>query len=140
MFGIHGEEFGAVLSDGVHHQLAGGDEAFLVREADSFAEADGFVSGFETRDPNDGGHYCIGFGSCGRLKAPSRAAQQFRNSGIWKKRAEAIHIGGIFHHSDSGLKLTNLLGEGFNIASGDEREYGIAVAILTNHVESARTD
>ena len=41
------------------NQLSGGDQAFLVGYPDSLSGFDGFVSGFESRDADDGADHEI---------------------------------------------------------------------------------
>ena len=66
VFAIHGQQFRAELADGVHHQAAAGYQHFLIRQADAFAEADGFVSGFQAGDPDDRGDHGIDLGGASR--------------------------------------------------------------------------
>jgi hypothetical protein len=65
---------------------------------------------------------------------------EFRDSGIWKKRAEPIHVGGIVYNGDLGLKLTDLIRQEVDVAAGDERKDTKTVAILSDNVQCAGSD
>ena len=48
-------------------EIAGGDQALLVGEADGLAGFDGFIGGFESGDADDGGDDEVGVGMGGDL-------------------------------------------------------------------------
>ncbi len=58
-------------------ELAGGDEALLVGEADSFAGADCGVGGFETGDADDCGDDEVDFGEGGDADGAGGAVDDF---------------------------------------------------------------
>ena len=58
-------------------QIAGGDQAFLVRQADGLAGFDGFVGGFQSGDAHDSADHEVGIGMGGDFHRAGRAMQDF---------------------------------------------------------------
>ena len=77
VLGVDGEEGDVVLAGGVEDEFAGGDEAFLVGEADGLAGADGGVGGFEAGDADDGGDDEVDFGQGGDADGAGGAVDDF---------------------------------------------------------------
>ena len=77
VLGVDGQEGDVVLAGGLEDEVAGGDEAFLVGEADGFAGADGGVGGFEAGDADDGGDDEVDLGQGGDADGAGGAVDDF---------------------------------------------------------------
>jgi hypothetical protein len=77
VLGVDGQQRDVVLAGGGEDEVAGGDEAFLVGEADGLAGADGGVGGFEAGDADDGGDDEVNFGQSGDADGAGGAVDDF---------------------------------------------------------------
>jgi hypothetical protein len=77
VLGVDGEQIDVVLFCG-GEDLAGGDEALLVGQADGLAGADCGVGGFEAGDADDGGDDEVGFGMGGARRRCRRCPRGLR--------------------------------------------------------------
>ncbi len=78
VFGVDGEQGYVVLAGCGEDEIAGGDEAFLVGEADGLAGADGGVGGFESGDADDGGDDEVDLGQGGDVDCCRRSRGRLR--------------------------------------------------------------
>ena len=77
VLGVDGEQGDVVLAGGGEDEVAGGDEALLVGEADGLAGADGGVGGFEAGDADDGGDDEVDLGQGGDADGAGGAVDDF---------------------------------------------------------------
>ncbi len=92
VLGVDGEEIDGVLAGGGEDEIAGGDEALLVSEADGFAAEDGGVGGFEAGDADDGGDDEVGVGMGGYADRAGCAVDDFYagDGGFAEARGERV--------------------------------------------------
>jgi hypothetical protein len=77
VLGVDRKERDVVLASGFEDEVAGGDEALLVGEADGLAGEDGGVGGFEAGNADDGGNDEAGGGKGGYADGAGGAVRDF---------------------------------------------------------------
>ena len=81
VLGVDGQQGDVALARGGEDELAGGDQTFLIGEADSRAGADGGIGGFEAGDTDDRRDDEVGLGQSGDVDSARRAEDDF--GAVW---------------------------------------------------------
>ncbi len=124
-------------------QIAGGNEAFLVRQADGLAGFDRFIRGFQSGNADDGADHEISVGMGGDLYRPSRSVHDVNGaaqSGLVQPVVELIGcIGG--RHRQNLWTPTPCLFEGeINVIASRHTDDGEAVGKALDDAERALAD
>ena len=91
VLGVDGQKVDAAFAGGGEDEVAGGDEALLVGEADGFAGEDRSVRGLESGDTDDGGDDEAGLGERGDADGSRSAVDDLGgDSGRLQARAELV--------------------------------------------------
>src|ERR1019366_10437831 len=126
---VDGQQRDVVLASRFEDEVAGGDEALLVGQADGLAGADGGVGGLEPGDADDGGDHEVGLRmSCNSDGACSTPADF--DPGETGFAEAGGGLGGEFfggERDDFGLPAEALGGGFVEIAAGGEGDDLVAV-------------
>ena len=129
VFGVYGKEGGVMFGSGGEDEFAGGDEAFLIGEADGLARTDCGVGGFEAGDSDDGGDNEVNFRESCDAHGAGRAVDDFDagDSGVEEARGEmgGELLGG--ERDDAGAPAFALGEGGIDVTPGGERDDLIAI-------------
>nr|GEU28237.1 hypothetical protein [Tanacetum cinerariifolium] len=141
VFAIDGQQDGAGFGHGVHEQLAGHDQRFLVRQQDFLAGAGGGQRGRQARGADDGSHHAVDFGSRRNRAQRGFAVFHFRgNAGGAQQAGQARGSVGRAHHGARGTE-GNALGRQFvDAAVRGQGINGVALRVTGEHVQRGHAD
>src|SRR6516162_3754085 len=139
VFAVDGQQRLALLEGSGGDELAGGDQTFLVREAENLAGFDSLIGGFESGDAHDGAHDEVDLRVRGDPDCAGRAVDDFDVAEAAGSEFLADLVGALFvgKRENAGLPADGLLEGRLDIGAGGEGHDFKSVGIGFSHAESA---
>ena len=138
VLGVDGQQYCVMLASGGEDEIAGGDEAFFVGEADGFAGEDGSVGGFEASDADDGRDDEVSLRQCGHAYGACSAVDDLRENGFGFEARGKLRGEFLSGQRDNLWTPAQALCEGgIHIGTGGKRDGMKAVGVRFADAEGA---
>ncbi len=118
VLGIDGKDLAAMFRGGARHHVAGGDEDFLVGDADALARAERGVDGRDAGGADDGGNDRIGRGHRRHGRRALDAGDDL--DAVADQAAQTSRIILAAHGDELGAIARDLLGQQLDVRAGGE--------------------